>query len=858
MAGISHVLNLAKEALVTHQLSIAVTGHNVANVNTPGYSRQTLGLTNPVASPTGIGYIGNGVQGERVEREYDRFMVQRLVQQESTLNNLEAQHMSMRLVETAFNEAPGMAVNELMSEFWSSWQDVADNPELISARQSTVQQALLINEQLHIMTAEIAQSRQDISSNLQSAVLDVNSLTTQIADLNLQITSGESDIHKQNDLRDQRDELTKELGQFVDINYFEMETGSYTILLEDGHSLVESNSSWSVKWDDRNLNWQTTNANGQVTLTTIPPEVLGGKMGGWIEIHDQLIEGQPENYLGRLDSLANSFIREVNQVHTQGVGLFRFDGRLESVAPATDTTRMLSTVDAATALEDIPAGTFTINDREVGAIEGAVAINGLAMGKTANAATQINDSLSDVKARMTTLTAGNVTTGMTAPEHLASLDFTINGLPMNYIVDFDGTRVPPAPNGPDNVPANLAANIVDTINTTLTAYNTATNPVNVPKVTIEAAVGSDLNGGVQNSIILRNTNPGDESQIVIAGIDPNPLSAEQKLGLSDGTYVADNTHNTGEITLFNHNGDIVIDGGSTDVFLSHLGLAGGQFGIQDAPGDGKITYEYTDSSNANIAGITIGGLGTAMEGYAYSDELITDGTSFKMWIYNNDDTLALPQAVDIPMDRVYTLYDVANAINVSIENASDVSPSWIQATVENHKLVLTPDNNHSFAFGGDTSNLLATAGLNTFFSGHDASTINVNTEVKDHLENLAAGQVSQYGEIFNGDETNALLITNTQRREAIDFIGGSANTLDGHYNSLVASIGLKGRTVERDFEYNTLVTNQMQEMRDSISGVNLDEEMANLIKFQHAYSAAAKLITTSDEMLQTLLNSLNR
>ncbi len=850
MAGISHVLNLAKEALVTHQLAIGVTGHNVANVNTPGYTRQTVSLGNPVASPIGIGFIGNGVQADRIEREYDRFMVQRLVNQESKLSNLEAQYQSMRVVETAFNEAPGMAVNELLSEFWVGWQEIANNPEFISSRETVVQQAYLINEQLHIMAEEIAQSREDISANLHSSVLDVNTLAAQIAELNVQISSSESDIQKQNDLRDQRDELTKEMAQFVDINYFEMNSGAYTIMLKDGHTLVENNESWSLKWDDRNLAWQTTNANGQVTLTNINnSDELGGKIGGWMEIHSQLVEGQPENYLGRLDALANSLIREVNELHTQGVGLVRFSDTLRSTTPAANTTRLQSTVDTATALEDIAAGTFIINHREVGRIDGAIPVNGLAMGKTANAVQAINDSLSDVKARMTTLVAGDAVTAMTLADNGSTLSFTVNNVQVDYTVVADGV----AATLDDDDPATLAANLVSAINTAITAHNTATSPINVPKVTLSAEVGTSANGGALNAIVLKNDNPGDESQIVLAGINPSGTSPEQKMGLADGTYVADATHNSGQITLFNNDGPIEIDGGSTDVMLTHLGLEGGIYGNADSPGDGQIFYEYTDSANG------VGGLAASMMGFAYSDELTTDGTSFDIWLYNSDDTLALPTPVNVPMDRVYTLYDVANAINVAVENASGVSPNtWLQATVEENKLVLIPDAGHSFAFGGDTSNFLATAGLNTFFTGHSAATIGVNAQVADSLEYVAAGKVDSFGEIFAGDQTNALLITNLQNKEDIHFTGAANNTMDGHYNALVATIGIKGRTVDRDFEYNTLVTTQLREMRDATSGVNLDEEMANLIKFQHAYTAAAKLITVSDEMLVTLLNSVNR
>jgi flagellar hook-associated protein FlgK len=858
MAGISHVLNLAKEALLTHQSSIAVTGHNVANVNTVGYSRQTLSLNTPAASPSGVGMIGNGVRGNSVGRSYDRFMVQRLVDQESTLANLEAQDQSMRFVETAFNEAPGMAMNDLLSQFWSSWQDVATNPELISTRQSVVQQAALINEQFNMMTAEIAASRQDISSNLQASVQNVNAITEQLASINVQIASSESDVQQQNDLRDERDRLTKELSQYMDINYFEMDSGAVTILLTDGHSLVENDTSWNLTWADNSIAWQSTNSQDTTVATKIGTHYpLGGRIGGWLEVHDQLIEGQPENYLGRLDALANSLIREVNEAHSQGVGLISHADKLTSVNQANLTTLLQSTVDIATANEDIPAGAITINGREVGLIAGVIPIDSntvpprnsydLAMGKTYNAATAINNSLSDVQAKLTTQVQG---TAVTVPAELDTFQFFIEGVEINY----EASNLDEA----DLSGTTFANNLRDTIETAITNHNDPLAvPENIPKVEITALVGTGLNGGAPNSIVLRNTNEGDDSNIEITGIedDPDvipltPYTMEQKLGLANGTVVADATHNTGQLSLFNHNGQIEIDAGSNDTYLTQLGLGGGNAttgGVDDFAGDGQINFSSSDN-----------GVQHSINGYDYSSTLNLDGGSFDIWIYNSDDTLALPQPVSIPTDRAYTLEDIANAINISIMNASGESTSWVQARVEDERLTLTPDADHKFAFGGDSSNFLATAGLNTFFSGHSAATIQVNTFVADNLEHVAAGKVNDHGEIFRGSELNALDLTNIQRMEDIAFKGSSANTLDGHYNSLVAEIGLKGQSVERDLEYNTIVTGQLQQMNDSVSGVNLDEEMANLIKFQHAYSAAAKLITISDEMLQTLLATVAR
>ncbi|MEA3547861.1 MAG: flagellar hook-associated protein FlgK [Thermodesulfobacteriota bacterium] len=827
MPGISSVLNIAKEALLAHQMSISVSGHNVANVDTPGYSRQTLALQTSVPTPEGVGFFGNGVRGERIARHYDQFMVQSLTDQNAVVSGLKSQQQSMRVVETIFNEAPGLALNDLMSAYWESWQELTDHPELLSARQNVVQQAELINAQLQSMSAEVIQSRHDIGISIQSNVDNVNSLAQQISQLNGQISSNETDIKKQNDLRDTRDQLLKEMSEAVEINYFETNTGAYTIMLTDGHTLVENNESWGVKWKDDKLHWLSKAADG--TATEIPigsGHELGGAIGGQMEVYGHLAEDNPDNYYGRLNALANSFIREVNQLHAQGVGMVRFSEQITGSELAVDTTLLNADIDETLASTTITAGSMEINGRSIGRIEGSFATEGLAMGKAYNTATAINDAICGVNAKLTTQVAGDViTTGLLAGESVA---FTINGIDVSYTAAANETTT------------QTANNVVGAINSAIDAYNL--DPAHSPKMTLEAVSGDGNNGGAFDSIILRNTNAGDESRIIIDGAEDTAL--ELQLGLTNGTYVADATHNTGIVSMFSDE-PITIAAGTDDRYIEQLGLGGGNISSTDDSGDGKLLFTKEDNMVA-----------ASLQGFKYANELQTDDTSFKIWLYNDDDTLALAQPVEVSIERAYTLGDVAGAINAAISNASGESQPWVAATVAENKLVLTPDTSHKFAFGGDETNLLATAGINTFFSGHSANTIGVNELIVNDLDNLAVGTVSENGEIYQGDNSNGLLITNIQRNEYVQFTGGITDTLDGFYNALVGEIGLTGKTVDRDLEFNSLVIDQMNAMRDNTSGVSLDEEMANLIKFQHAYSAAAKLITTSDEMLQTLLNSV--
>lgn len=841
MAGISHVLNVAKEALLAHQLSVQVASHNVANVDTPGFTRQTLSLTTNLATPGAVGSIGGGVKGEQIKRNFDQFITQRIVTQEGVLGNLDAQQESLRIVEAIFNEAPGLALNDLLSKFWNSWQDLSDNPEVLATRQTVVQNGQLLFDHLQTMNAEIIRARSDIAINLDTAVEDVNSLSRQIANLNVEISTSEGPGRDANDLRDKRDELVKELSKFLDVSYFETKTGAYTVLLADGHPLVETESSWQVEWANNQLYWLNTTPEGETTRQSVGSGAeLGGKIGGWLEIRGQLTDGDPDNYLGRLDAFTNALVREVNQQHSQGVGMVSFSDDLLSTYTATNAALLTTTVNTTSANTTIQAGTFTVNDRAIGEIDGAVAVNGLAMEKAYNAVTAINDAVTGVRAKLTNLVAGSAVTPMAAsPANNGDvISFDINGIAVSYTVDNDGIGTD------DSDPAVFSANVVAAINAAIAAYNA--DPTNAIDMSLQAQVGDGTNGGVLNAIVLRNTNAGDESRIRIENITSVPAGLEASLGLTEGTYTPDATHNTGEISLFSDT-PFTVKAGTDDVFLDQLGMGGGSLSSDDVANDGQFTYRYAD-----------GGVDASLQGFKFADELITDNGSFDIWIYNSDGTLALPQPVTVDIERAYTLQDVANAINVSITNASGLSTPWINATLEQNKLKLSPDSSHTFAFANDTSNFLQVAGVNTFFSGHDASTIGLNSAIVDDLSLIAAGTVTSYGEIFRGDNSNALAITSIQHAENIAFTGGQSSTFDGFYNALVGTVGNLGRSVSRDLDFNTLVLNQMNEMRDSTSGVSLDEEMANLIKFQHAYTAAAKLISMSDEMLVTLLGTVQR
>ena len=139
------------------------------------------------------------------------------------------------------------------------------------------------------------------------------------------------------------------------------------------------------------------------------------------------------------------------------------------------------------------------------------------------------------------------------------------------------------------------------------------------------------------------------------------------------------------------------------------------------------------------------------------------------------------------------------------------------------------------------------AGIN-FFTGSSASDISANPAIAGDVNLVAAS-----GTGAPGDNSNAIAIANLQN--SLLMSGGTA-TYDDFYNSLVSDVGIAVKSAQTNYDHQAAMVSSLDNYRESISGVSLDEEMVNLVKFQHAYDAAAKLISAVDEMMNTVMNML--
>ena len=313
------LLNLGRGALLTQQEAINTTSHNIANVNTPGYTRQRLNMGTNTPLSFWSGQVGTGVSGTGVERIYDRFLGFQVNDENQNLGKWEAEKNTLERVEMIFDESTGYGLNQGLSEFWNGWQDLVNNPSGLTERTSLLSKSESLALTFNQTRSDLEKIRTDLDKNIEGTVDEINQITEQIADLNQKIAQAETGGQEANDYRDKRDLLLKDLSSKIDINSFEGSDGKITVLAANGRPLVQNDHSRDLSTRDNALSghkdivWLDSEDNP----TDIASDINGGKLKGWLEVRDNTI---PE-YMDRLDSFAGSIIEKVNELHQSGYAM---------------------------------------------------------------------------------------------------------------------------------------------------------------------------------------------------------------------------------------------------------------------------------------------------------------------------------------------------------------------------------------------------------------------------------------------------------------------------------------------------------------------------------------------------------
>ncbi len=334
MPSIFGSLNTALRALQAMQTAIQTTGHNTANAATPGYSRQrvVLAASEPYTIPThyrnvGAGQVGTGVSAQSVRRYHSDFLDTQIREQTWGLKGWEVQQDVLQQIQVVLNEPSDTGLNTYLHNFWAGWQDLAATPDSTSARAYVAETASELAASLRESYQQLYDLRSDLNDRIAGQVTKINDLAHRVADLNKTIAHVESLGQQPNDLRDQRNQVLKELSTMLNVTISESDSGSYWVST-GGRLLVADYtvSEMAVEKDTNNnlLNrvvWADSGAAVQVKgvpleggLSPLAADRLAGELGGALIGRDLLVNKK----MDQLDQIADALMGAVNGLHQTG------------------------------------------------------------------------------------------------------------------------------------------------------------------------------------------------------------------------------------------------------------------------------------------------------------------------------------------------------------------------------------------------------------------------------------------------------------------------------------------------------------------------------------------------------------
>lgn len=739
MSGtITLALRTAQSGLLVNQQALGAISDNIANVNSPGYSRKIVNIEQRV-----VGGSGAGVQLSELTRVIDEGLVKSLRLETGTYQRLRSQQSYYeRIQETFGSPNDNTSISHILNNFASSIETLAVSPDKTLELSEFVRQGQEVALKLQAMSETIQELRVQADAEIAAEVREVNNLTAKIADLNDKIIRNKTVSNDVSDLRDQRDQALDELAGFIDIRYFVRGDGDVVVFSSAGRTLVDNVAFEFTHSPASSVTPTTTHAEGdlggiylgaQMPGNDITNELRGGSLGGLVEQRDTILTDMQS----QLDELAAMLRDTVNQIHNRGA---TFPG-LQSMTGSRD---FLNTTDAANTRSQTikldPTG--GADDVAIVLVDGdgnqsaATTLNTIMTGAGFSARGATNDwTIADVAATMETWLQGNGAAG-------ASVAIDGTG---HFAIDLNSTN---------------------------------------------------LNLAFRDQTATANGSPQEDAEI---GFDAD----------GDGTV------------------DETVKG-----FANFFGL--NDFFVDNA---GRNIHE-SDVINAGFKSA-----GTTLR--------FVDGTA-TLPLSATSVTVAIPAGA--------TLQQIAAAINAGVPNISaSVIPDGA-----GYRLRIAHDDGRDFdVTESGAGGLLSTLGMHNA-DVRVAGQLAVRGDIMNSPTLVSRGTVQwdanlgsagQYYTSVGDDSAIQALAERISTVNSFDAAGG-LGSLQVNFAEYGASILSRSASLadnnESDANSQRALTESLQNKSDNIRGVNLDEEMADLIRFEQAYSAAARLIGVIQNMFDAL------
>lgn len=315
------LLGIGKTGLAASKKSLEVTGHNLSNVNTEGFSRQRVNQSTAIPVSVGGFVQGTGVKINSVTRYNDEFIDKRLNNAIGNNKYYEARSENLEQVENIFNELDSDGLNQVLNKFFNSFRELANQPENETIRSVVRDNAGLVVKDFRRIRGTLDQQATNIDRKIQNSVQDVNQLLHHVADLNGKISSIESAQGETGDLRDQRDLALRNLSEHFKLHTYMDEKNRFVVTAQGIGTLITGLSVQELATITKNKNDSTNNMNGSVEIVLkdrpsqkITDKFQGGALAAVVKVRNEDLKKLQND----IDGIAYQFTTSVNTIHRQG------------------------------------------------------------------------------------------------------------------------------------------------------------------------------------------------------------------------------------------------------------------------------------------------------------------------------------------------------------------------------------------------------------------------------------------------------------------------------------------------------------------------------------------------------------
>ncbi len=324
MPTIFDALNIGVSGLYVSKAAVNVIGNNVANVNTPGYSKERVDILPSMPMLSYAGVFGTGAKITQVISLRNTLIDKRVRTANQEMSYYQKLNSTLDEIQSVFNEENGVGLKGAMEQFFNAWHALSLNPDLETARQQVIEKGLTLSKAIKDANFSLNQIRNNLDDQVQSTVIEINSISKRIAQLNYEIKKAElGDKDHANTLRDERSVLLEKLSTLANVtildNAPDKNTKSEMTILLGGMPIVSGKDYNEISAEKLKGSqyYKVYFVDPSGSKTDITNRIKNGTLGATIYLRDKVIQ----KYQEKIDDIAKTLIQEINKIHSQGAGL---------------------------------------------------------------------------------------------------------------------------------------------------------------------------------------------------------------------------------------------------------------------------------------------------------------------------------------------------------------------------------------------------------------------------------------------------------------------------------------------------------------------------------------------------------